>query len=158
MCSMIKYSRLFLFVLLCFTLNSCSAVKNGEPSIKQGVFGKVLWLEGNFMPSLGKPNQKTITPAVRTVYIYRLTKLSETEGELPLFSKINNVLVAKVKTNKEGFFQRKLPPGKYSIFTLEDNGKFFASLSDGDGNIAPFEVKPGEVARYDVNINYKAAY
>lgn len=153
-----NYTRLFLFAILCCSLSFCSAVKNGEPSIKQGIFGKVLWLEGNFMPSIGQSSQKTITPTMRTVYIYKRTKVSETEGEMPLFSKINSVLVAKVKTNKEGFFQCKLAAGTYSIFTLESNGKFFASVTDGDGNIAPVEVRDGEVTKYEVNINYKAAY
>ena len=66
--------------------------------------------------------------------------------------------MAQLKTNKEGYFQCKLPPGKYSIFTLEEDGKFFANLFDGEGNITPFEVKKGEVTRYDISINYKAAF
>jgi hypothetical protein len=153
-----KYTRLFLVVVLCCSFSFCSGVKDGQASIKQGVFGRVLWQQGNFMPSPDRPKQKNGIPAVRTLYIYQLTKFNETEGELPLFSKINTHFIAKIKTNKDGYFQCKLKPGKYSIFTLEEGGKFFASLSDGEGNIAPVEVKAGEITKYDINVNYKAAF
>ena len=145
-------------VLICFSFSFCSSVKDGKPSIKQGVFGRVLWLQGNFMPSPDRPQQNGGKATLRTVYIYQLTKFSETIGESPLFSKINTHLVAKVSTNKEGYFQCKLAPGMYSIFTLEEDGKFFASLSDGDGNVAPLEIKVGEITKYDINVNYKAAF
>ncbi|MGF1925619.1 MAG: carboxypeptidase regulatory-like domain-containing protein [Bacteroidia bacterium] len=134
-------------------------VKDGKSDIKQGVFGKVTWMEGNFMPSTDRQDAKISAPAQRTVYIYALTKLSETEGQAPLFSKINKAVVAKVKTNKEGYFQCKLPPGKYSIFTFEtESAQFFANAFDGDGSITPFEVKANEVTTIDININYKAFY
>ena len=144
--------------MFCCALSFCSSVKDAKSSIKQGVFGRVLWMQGNFMPSPDRPQQNGGTPAVRTIYIYSSTKLSEAEGESPLFSKINKDVIAQVKTNKQGYFQCKLPPGKYSIFTLEDDGKFFANLFDGEGNITPFEVKEDSVTRYDINVNYKAAF
>jgi hypothetical protein len=153
-----KYTRLFLFALLSTSLSFCNTIRDGKSTIRQGVFGKVLWLEGNFMPSPDKPKARDGVPALRTVYIYELTKLGNVEGDAPLFAKINKSVIAKVKTNKEGFFQCKLKPGKYSIFTLEEDGKFFANLFEGDGSIASFEVKEGQVTTYDININYKAAY
>ena len=116
---LMKYTRIFLLAIFSCSLSFCSSIKDGKSSIKQGVFGRVLWMQGNFMPSPDRPQRKESTPALRTVYIYKLTKLSQTEGESPLFSKISTVLVAKVKTNIEGYFQCKLAPGKYSIFTLE---------------------------------------
>lgn len=153
-----KYTRLFLFVILCSSLSFCSSIKDGKSSIPQGVFGKVTWAEGNFMPSPDRPQINRSVGVERTVYVYSLTKMSEAEGEAPLFLRINTRLVAKVKANKEGYFQCKLPPGKYSIFTLEEEGKFFANLFDGEGNITPFQVTAKEVTRYDINVNYKAAY
>ena len=155
---LMKYTRIFLFTMFSCSLSFCSSVKDGKSSIKQGVFGRVLWMQGNFMPSPDRPQRNGGTPALRTIYIYSYTKLSQAEGESPLFSKINNDLVAQLKTNKEGYFQCKLPSGKFSIFTLEEDGKFFANLFDGEGNITPFEVKKGEVTRYDISINYKAAF
>lgn len=155
---LMKYTRIFLFTLLSLSLGFCTTIKDGKSTIKQGVFGRVLWLQGNLMPSPDRPPAKNETPAVRTVYIHELTKLSDAEGEAPLFSKINSSLVAKVKTNQDGYFQCKLKPGKYSIFTQEEDGKFFASLFEGDGSIASFEVKEGEVTTYHISVNYKAAY
>ena len=152
---MMNYTRTLLLVMLSF---SCTTIKDGKSSIKLGVFGRVLWMEGNFMPSPDRTQSKVSTPAHRTIYIYKLIKLSEVEGESPLFSRINGKLIAKTKTNKEGYFQCKLTPGKYSIFTVEEDGLFFANLFDGEGNINPFEVKADEVTRVDININYKAAF
>ena len=148
----------FCLGLLCCLFSFCSSIKDGKSSIKQGVFGKVTWMQGNFMPSPDRSPAKESSPALRTIYIYSLTKLSEIEGEAPLFSKVSTRLIAKVKTNKDGYFQCKLAPGKYSIFTLEEEGKFFGNLFDGEGNITPFEVKAEEVTRYDINVNYKAAF
>lgn len=150
-----KYIGTFLLIMLGV---SCTTIKEGQSTIKQGVFGRVLWMEGNFMPSPDKPKPTVDMPAHRTIYIYTLTKLSETEGESPLFSRINSKLIAKVKTNKEGYFQCKLAPGKYSIFTLEEGGLFFANLFDGEGTITPFEVTKGSVTTYNISINYKAAF
>ena len=153
-----KYTRIFLLAIFSCSLSFCSSIKDGKSSIKQGVFGRVLWMQGNFMPSPDRPQHNGGKPALRTIYIYAQTKLSATEGESPLFSKINNDLVAQLKTNKTGYFQCKLPPGKYSIFTLEEDGKFFANLFDGEGNITPFEVKEGSVTTHNISVNYKAAY
>ena len=33
--------------------------------------------------------------------------------------KVNAELVARLQTNKEGFFKVELPPGKYSVFVLD---------------------------------------
>ncbi|RZK41152.1 MAG: carboxypeptidase regulatory-like domain-containing protein [Pedobacter sp.] len=132
--------------------------KPRKVSIKQGVFGQVLWLEGNFMPSPDQPNRSKSLGVVRDVYIYKAIKVNQTTGESPLFSNINGELVAKVKTNKIGYFQCSLAPGKYSVFTAEEDSKFFGSISDGEGYINPFEVQAGQVTRFDISINYKAAY
>lgn len=153
-----KYTRIFLFAILSCLLSFCSTIKGDKNSIKQGVIGRVLWMQGNFMPSPDRPQREGGTAAIRTIYIYQLTKLSEVEGEAPLFSKVNTSLVAKLETNEAGYFQCKLAPGKYSIFTLEENGKLFANLFDGEGSITLFEVKEGELTTYDIKVNYKAAY
>ena len=137
---------------------ACAALKEGNPSIKQGVSGNVLWLEGNVMPSPDVKNNGGGKPVVRKINIYEVTTANQVVGTAPLFTAINAKLVASFKSDKNGHFQFELPPGKYSIFTVEDDGQFFASLSDGNGDISPFEVKPNEVTIYHININYKAFY
>ncbi|MES2416717.1 MAG: carboxypeptidase regulatory-like domain-containing protein [Bacteroidota bacterium] len=153
-----KYTTIFLFAMLSLSLSFCSSIQQGYSTIKQGVFGQALWSQGNQMPSPDKPQQNGSRPVQRTVYIYMRTKLKEAVGQPPLFSKIETKLVAKVKTNKEGYFQCKLEPGYYSAFTEEADGRLFANLFDGDGNIAAFEVKAGKLTTYPIHINYKAAY
>ena len=150
--------RIFLFAILTFGIISCASIKDGKPSIKQGVFGKVTWSQGNLMPSPDAPKANGSKAVVREVHIYKLTNLSETEGESPLFIKLKTQLIAKAKTDTNGYFQCKLKPGNYSIFTAEEEGKLFANLFEGDGSIMPFEVKANKVTIVNININYKAFY
>jgi hypothetical protein len=157
-----KYTILFLFAITTFFLSSCSVIKDGKPTISQGVFGRVLFLQGNQMPSPDKKNTGG-KPAMRKILIYELTKLNETEGQSPLFKEIKSRLVATVTSNTEGYFQCKLPIGKYSIFTEEKEADanvklFFANLFEGNGEITPFEVIANKISRYDIKINYKAYY
>jgi hypothetical protein len=153
-----KYTIIFLFALSSLSLASCLIIKDGKPTIKQGVFGRVLWLQGNVMPSPDAPNRGTGKPAERSLQIYEITKLDQVEGQAPLFTKVKTKLVATTKTDKEGYFQCRLKPGKYSIFTVEEEGKLFANLFEGNGEITPFEVKANEVVTYHITINHKAFY
>ena len=153
-----KHTLLFLFIMSSLFFNSCSIVKDGKPSIKQGVFGRVLWLEGNMMPSTTPNSNAGGKPASRTVNIYELTHQTEVEGQSPLFKIVKTKLVASVKSDANGYFQCKLAPGKYSVFTVEDDGQFFANLFEGNGEITPFEIKENQIANYNININYKAFY
>lgn len=137
---------------------SCSGIKTGVPTVKQGVFGQVSWTEGNQMPSVGTTAKGNNGPAARTLQIYELTNSTQVEGQSPLYTSVKAKLVATIKSNESGYFQHQLAPGKYSIFTVEDGGKLFASLGDGDGNINSFEVKANELSKFDININYRAAY
>ena len=114
-----KYTILFLFAINTFLWSSCAVIKDDKPTISQGVFGRVLFLQGNQMPSPDKKNTGG-NPVIRKILIYELTKLNEMEGQSPLFKKVKSKLVATVTSNSEGYFQCKLPTGKYSIFTEEE--------------------------------------
>jgi hypothetical protein len=153
-----KTKLIFLCALVIFAMSSCSVVKDGKPTIKQGVYGRVLWLEGNVMPSTDGKSTNAGIPARRTINVYKTTHLNETVGQSPLFDQIKTALVATVKTDANGNFQCELPVGKYAIFTVEEGNQFFANLFDGDGAIAPFEVKAGQLTNYSIQINYKAFY
>lgn len=142
-------------------------IKDGQPSIKQGIFGQLREVRGNQMPSPDvKTNSKGRVLAKQSYQIYQVAQLTDAEGGLPLFNKINKTLVAKGKTDQNGYFQAKLPVGRYSIFVVINvantsgptSQKLFASLMDGNNEIAPVEVKPDQVTRYDVVVNYRAAY
>ena len=104
------------------------------------------------------PNSKKDDSKQRTVYIYAVTTSAQAEGEGPLYKAIHQPLIAKVKTDAKGLFQCKLPPGTYSVFTGEENGQFFASLSNGKGELNPVVVVAGKVTVCDIVVNHKAVY
>ncbi len=153
-----KYTTIILFTIITFAISSCSIAKNDKSSIKQGVSGKVLWKQGNSMPSPGAIKPNNGSPIERTIQIYEVAKFSDAEGESPLFKNLRTKLVATVKSTADGYFQCKLPVGTYSIFTVEEGNQLFASLSNGQGEVASFEVRENEVTNYDIVVNYKAFY
>lgn len=154
-----KYSTTALLITISLLVGSCRSVENGQYSIKQGVFGKVVWLQGNMMPSPSMQINGNAKPIRRTIKIYEYTNFSQVGGEAPLFINIKTRLIKTVKSDGDGYYQAKLPPGRYSIFTVEEDGnKLFANSFDGAGFISAFEVKSNEVVNFGININYKAYY
>ncbi len=143
-------------VLLTFT--QCKPIKpKGE-----GISGQVTWLEGNQMPRISEEGKETKVnpkgiPIQRLVRVYPLTNLEDTKLETGLFKSISSEPITSVETDKEGRYRVFLPPGTYSIFTVEEEG-LFANMFDGQGNIQPITVKEGEWTLLDIVINYKAYY
>ena len=151
---MIQYLQIA-FLLFLFT---CCA--NKPPvQIPQGIRGKVIWLEGNMMPTLGgeTTSKSTGEPIQREIYIYALTNRDQTVISGRFFSKINNELIATVQSNQQGIFAVELPPGKYSIMIKEEKG-LYANLFDGRGNIHPVEVQANKVTEITIKVDYEAAY
>ena len=145
-----------LCVVLLFV--SCILQNTGKLNIKQGVYGHVYWLQGNMMPSPDEPNANGGKPIEKQINIYKVVSFKDVEGQAPLFTKINAELVKTVKSNAQGFYQCELPPGKYSIFTVEEEGSFFANNFNGEGEINTVEIVAGQRIKLDINVNYKAAY
>lgn len=136
----------------------CSLQKDGMPKTKQGIYGSVNWLQGNMMPSPDEPRSVDGSPIERQLNIYEVVTLEQTEGQAPLFTKINGKLVKTVKSNAKGFYECELPVGTYSVFTVEPEGVFFANSFDGKGQINAVTIERDSVLKFDVQINYKAAY
>ncbi len=134
-----KYTTLFLLVMISFFLISCTSLKNGQYTIKQGVFGKVTWIQGNMMPSPDLPASGLRKPSQRTIKIYEYTNLNQVNGEAPLFTNVKTKLIKILKSDENGYYQANLLPGKYSIFTVEKGDKLFANTFDGEGLISAFE-------------------
>ncbi|MFZ1520025.1 MAG: hypothetical protein WAU11_14695 [Ignavibacteriaceae bacterium] len=157
------------FVLLLFfatsLFNACDDSKDGiiyppnnesKVTITQGAWGNVWFLEGNFMP--GSPSGK-ITPVIRDIYIYEATTDSMTEppNTSSFRTKINSQLISIIRSDKNGFFQVYLPPGKYSFFVKEDT-LFYANLWDIEGYIQSAIVIENKVTERQIDIDYKAYY
>lgn len=121
----------------------------------QGISGKVLWLEGNFMPG---PNQsKSGEPVERRLFFYPLIKHADLSKQGNFYKKPAIDPVATVKSDADGNFSIALPTGKYSVFSEETEG-LFANLQDGEGHIYPVEVKKGAFTDITFKIDYMAVY
>ena len=124
---------------------------------KQGLEGYIYFVTGNRMPS---PDVKQAAPSgySTTLFIYELTNRNQVTSinQSPFYSNISTKLVKTVKSNDEGYFKVKLPPGDYSLFVKKDNS-FYANLFEGD-NINPVKVVAGQFTQVKVNVDYDAVY
>jgi hypothetical protein len=142
-------SRIFTLLLIFISSAGCL-------SQKQGISGRVLWIEGNQMP--GPDRKKTAPkPIERELQIYEPVKLSETKRVNGFYTEIAANPVVTVKSSTNGTFHVALPPGKYSVFVKEPDG-LFANLLDGDGYINVIEVKTHKFTEIIIEVNYKAAF
>lgn len=127
-----------------------------------GIEGQVIWVEGNQMPqSTDKKSQSPSSgkgkPAKRTIRIHQLTHINQASLGDYLFGNIETPLVAEVETDEQGYFKVALPPGRYSIFTVEENG-YFANVFDLDSYIYPLTVEKSKWNKIQIRIDYKAVY
>ena len=123
-------------------------------SVTQGLWGDVWFWEGDFMPTC--PSGSVVAVG-REMRIHELASLSDVvrDGFGAFYSQVNTSLVATVWSDADGFFQAALPPGQYSVFSVEDS-LLYANGFDGVGHIFPVEVKDGEVTGVTFNITYLA--
>lgn len=162
------FSLILLLFMILLSLNSCEisgpekcpGVKyptetGNQVTITQGVWGNVWFWEGDFMPICltGK-----VTAVIRKVYVYEPTKFdSVVDLGGGFYSKILTKLVDSTESNRTGFFQLKLPAGKYSFFVREDT-LFYANGVDGEGCILPATVVEDSITKVQIDITYKATY
>lgn len=127
-------------------------------SITEGVAGQVWFWRGDFMP--GCPSG-TIRGVKRTVFVYELTHRDETAsagpGEGAFVTAIATAVVDSVQSDSRGFFELRLPPGRYSLFVREGE-RFYANGWDGPGYVQPVEVQRGSVTPVQLDLTYEAAY
>ena len=122
-------------------------------TISTGIAGTLLKVEGNCMPIIGPESTCRTYPVSRTLDIYEYTTIKDVEGWGPLYEGVNTKLIATCKADKEGFFQTKIKPGKYSIFICEGK-KFYANGGDGYGGINPITVKADSVSHIVLRLDY----
>ncbi len=145
-------------LLLLFTSCAVKPTNINENDIKQGVEGRVLWMEGNLMPTTDKPNAAIKgKPIERQIFIYKLVNVMDTETDGRFFTKIKGKLVKKVQSDAQGKFKAQLPVGEYSLLVKEEKG-WYANLFDGDNNVNPVVVNKNKITKIDINVDYKAVY
>lgn len=128
-----------------------------QAPIAQGIAGQVIWKSGNQMPSPDAPPSKG-RGVQRTLYIYELTNSTQVNTVDGVFhTNIQTPLVTQIVTDANGKFAVSLKPGKYSLFSQEEQG-MYANLFDGEMNINLVEVQEGQVTNVEFLINYQASY
>jgi hypothetical protein len=133
----------------------------------QGIHGTVTFVEGNFMPgvepetnpkkSAHKLTNGTALPVERDIVIYNLTNIKDATvtGDHDFYSAVVGKPVATVTSDPNGNFFAALPPGQYSVFTVEDGGLYANRFDDSD-NINPVEVKENATTDIQIKIDYLA--
>jgi hypothetical protein len=147
-----------IFIILFVVAFACKTSKETS----QGIKGRVYWVEGNQMPRImddgsGKTAPESKVGVQRTILIHELTHADQVEVGDFLIGEIHSVLVQKISTDENGDYAVRLPPGKYSLFTVESDGHF-ANTFDAENNLNPVEVKAGEWEVFDIVVDYMAAY
>ena len=147
-------------IMIVLSLDGCKAIKM-EQDQEQGIIGQIYWMEGNQMPMIVEDGEEPIkqekAKVQRTVKIYELTKVNQLEQANGLFSEPPTKLVAEVTSDESGHFKVGLPPGTYSVFTVEEGG-FFANLFDQEMNVNPVEITEEEWMILNIKIDYKAFF
>lgn len=153
MCIMKKLSiclSIGLTVLSCRGHKVLRTDRAGTQALEQGIEGQAQMETGNMMPIRSTPigtrhNISTI------IYIYALASMADVvrDANGPFYTSINKPLIKTVRSEANGFFKASLPPGKYSLFTKE-NDLWFSNSFDQYNNICPVTVVSG---RYTTGVN-----
>lgn len=151
------FNLVFVFFALFFGLFSC---KSGREAT-QGLRGQVFWVEGNLMPQASEDvllREKDVKKGVqRQLKVFTLTNLNEVSLADYLIGDIQTKEIMSLETDPEGKFEVELPTGKYSIFTVEEEG-YFANVYDIENNLNPVDIKEGKWSFLEIIINYRAVY
>ena len=150
-----------------FFLMACSSSQKGGQgsreklipiSISEGIAGSIIFKQGEFDATGKLSSEEGVLYGVeRKVYIYTQTNIRAVdiaEGDF-----VNNAyeqLIDSMESNPEGYFEKKLKPGKYSLFILENNRLY--SKMDEDGFYFPVTVNKDSVSMMKLEIDYKAVY
>lgn len=125
-------------------------------TISQGLWGTV-WFDRYEFSCF----PRDVVPIRRQVFIHERTHFSEMEqtsfvGE-SYYDAIHTRVVAVTTSDETGFFQVQLPPGTYSVFA-KVGPYFYANTGDGDGNMAPWEVRADSATHISINISSVPRY
>lgn len=128
-------------------------------SIEQGVWGNVLFWEGDFMP--GGTTHRSITPVIREIHFFEAATEADVGPVAPydtFYYDVFTPIVAVTTSDACGFFEVALDPGTYSAFVLEGD-LYYGPLLANDGTIMKVTVpEAGGPVNFRMDIDYLAYY
>lgn len=150
-----------------FFLMACSPSEKGGQgtreklipiSISEGIAGSIVFKKGEFDKSGKLSSEEGVLYGVeRKVYIYAQTNIRSVDiAEGDFVNNIYEELIDSMKSTPDGYFGKKIKPGKYSLFILENN-RLYSKL-DEEGFYFPVTVNKDSVSTVKLEIDYKAVY
>jgi hypothetical protein len=153
--------RLGLLLLLSVPLAACANRETpaGRESVRQGIAGRVRFWEGDFMPGPERASRGTVIPVRREIRVHQAARQDSVvpAGSGGFFSRVLTPLAGVTASDDSGSFALELPPGRYSVFVVEDS-LLYANLFDGQGYVFPVTVVADSVTRVQVDITSRATY
>ncbi|MHB1327039.1 MAG: peptidase associated/transthyretin-like domain-containing protein [Gemmatimonadales bacterium] len=132
--------------------------QDARVTIREGVWGQVSFWQGDFMP--GACSGASITAVERIVYAFEPARLDQAVLNVPprrFWAELGSRIVDSTRSDRHGFYQMSLPPGRYSIVVREEGG-YYANGFDEEGYISPAIVHPGQQTKWHLGITYEAVY
>jgi hypothetical protein len=135
-----------------------------SPTIQQGFYGFIIELKGDFMPG-EEPSVGTIDSVQMDLYVYyKLTfdsiknARSEQNHWFWIVDSVNQVPLAIIKPNDNGFYEIDLPNGNYTGLVKIDDKNFYTNGGLEDGHIGAMILDNEELIKQDFQVDYQASY
>jgi len=127
------------------------------PRIDEGISGTVILKEGVFKDNGELGSEGKLIGVPRKVFVYRETNMHAVDiAEEDFLTNVYSELVDSLSSNEDGYFEKKLKPGNYSLFILENN-RLYSKLND-EGFYFPVHVAVDSVSPVTLEIDYQAVY
>jgi hypothetical protein len=153
-----------LFLLLSFV--ACQNKPNNSykadsavriPRISEGISGSIVYKEGSFKSNGDLGSEGRLIGVPRKVYVYRETNMRAVNiAEGDFLTNVYSELVDSLESNQDGYFEKRMKPGNYSLFILENN-RLYSKLND-EGYYYPVQVVKDSVSQLKLEIDYQAVY
>jgi hypothetical protein len=153
----VVFASLF-FICACF---ACQHKANTShirtPRITEGVSGIVVLKEGVFKDNGDLGAEGKLMGVPRKILVYKETNMRAVDmAEEDFVTNVYSELIDSLESNEDGYFEKKLMPGNYSLFIIENN-RLYAKLNE-QGYYFPVHVNVDSVAFLTLEIDYKAIY
>ena len=129
-------------------------------SITEGIWGAVLFLEGDHMPGPGGPSGKTYGVR-REILVYEPVTMFQAEpvekDGSEFYVSVPTRLIKSVQSDDNGFYQLNLPPGIYSLF-VKEKGFLYQTFTGYNGYLGEVVVNANAATEMSLKITYAAAF